>query len=160
MTNEIDPESRITIRPHYDVKGQDVFFMVSSRPVKSLNKGEHRLFEKLKAAENGYKLSDVPVEDLLFIETLLNERLADKLAPVSHETEHHLVVIEPHMDDAILSVGGQLLLRKGKCQITIVCVFGVSNYTSYMEVNKAFLDSDAVSKILRRSIGHTDYELW
>jgi LmbE family N-acetylglucosaminyl deacetylase len=147
MTNEIDPESRITIRPHYDVKGHDVFFMASSRPVKSLNKGEHRLFENLKAAENGYKLSDVPVEDLLFIETLLNERLADKLAPVSHESEHHLVVIEPHMDDAILSVGGQLLLRKGKCKITIVCVFGVSNYTSYMEVNKAFLDSDTVSKI-------------
>ena len=53
------------------------------------------------------------------------------------------------MDDAILSVGGQLLLRKGKCKITILCIFGTSNYTSYMESEKAYLDTELITKIRR-----------
>jgi LmbE family N-acetylglucosaminyl deacetylase len=41
----------------------------------------------------------------------------------------HIVVIEPHMDDAALSVGGLLLLRRGQARVTILSVTKYSNYT-------------------------------
>ena len=43
----------------------------------------------------------------------------------------HLVVVEPHMDDAMLSVGGMLLRRTPHTRLTILSVVQWSTFTSY-----------------------------
>jgi LmbE family N-acetylglucosaminyl deacetylase len=137
----------IKIRPHYHLKGHDVYFLASNRPIKKLNNAEKNLFDDVKINSDGVNLSALSTENISTLESLLDAGFADILTPVAQHSEHHLVVIEPHMDDAILSAGGQLLLRKGKCRITILCVFGISNYTSYMEAGRAYLDSRGITQL-------------
>ena len=138
---------KIKIRPHYRLNGNDVYFLASNRPVKKLNDAEKKIFDYLKKYSNGVNLSALSTENFSSLESLVDAGFADILTPIAQNSEHHLVVIEPHMDDAILSAGGQLLLRKGKCRITILCVFGISNYTSYMEAGRAYLDSQAITQL-------------
>jgi LmbE family N-acetylglucosaminyl deacetylase len=47
------------------------------------------------------------------------------------QSNYHLLVLEPHMDDAALSVGGAMFKRKNKQKITIMTVVGESDFTSY-----------------------------
>ena len=47
------------------------------------------------------------------------------------------MVIEPHMDDAALGVGGLLLHRRGRCRITILSVVTWSNFTAYLKLDLA-----------------------
>lgn len=56
------------------------------------------------------------------------------------DTQSHLVVIEPHIDDAILSVGGALLRRRAKQKITVVSNTYYSNYTCYHEKTTQYKD--------------------
>lgn len=142
--------ARITLRPHYALKGSDLYFLASKRPVKCLTDSEKRLTELLIDSSDGVELSKIPVENLIDLNYFIASEWADMVQPLMPATAHHIVVVEPHMDDAILSVGGQMLLRNGQCRITILCVFGVSNYTSYMEIKRPYLDHEAIT-ILRVS---------
>ncbi|MBL8349607.1 MAG: PIG-L family deacetylase [Burkholderiaceae bacterium] len=58
-----------------------------------------------------------------------------------------LLVIEPHMDDAALSVGGSLLHRIGRCNISILAVVRESNYTSYIRLRRDYLDIGHITKL-------------
>jgi LmbE family N-acetylglucosaminyl deacetylase len=59
----------------------------------------------------------------------------------------HVVVVEPHMDDAALSVGGRLLLRRGRARVTILSVVKWSNYTRELMHGGAALDVQAVTEL-------------
>lgn len=137
----------VKIRPHYHVRGHDLFFLASQRPLKRFCVQEKLFFEQLKNTPTGLPFWEIAAKNHSTLAAWLDEGWADILTPWSPTAQHHLVVIEPHMDDAALSVGGQLLRRKGNCHITIICVFGVSNYTSYMESKHAYLDADAITQL-------------
>lgn len=139
--------SMVKIRPHYHLRGHDLFFLASQRPLKRFSAHEKLFFEQLKNSPTGIPYSDIAAENHSTLAAMVDVGWADILAPLPPRPQHHLVVIEPHMDDAALSVGGQLLRRQGSCHITILCVFGVSNYTSYMESKRAFLDADAITQL-------------
>lgn len=139
--------SMVKIRPHYHLKGHDLFFLASQRPLKRFSAHEKLLFEQLKNTLTGLPYCDIAAKNHTTLADWVEKSWADILTPWLPTAQHHLVVIEPHMDDAALSVGGQLLRRKGNCRITIICVFGVSNYTSYMESKRAYLDADAITQL-------------
>jgi LmbE family N-acetylglucosaminyl deacetylase len=140
-------DSMVKIRPHYHLRGHDLFFLASQRPLKRFCSHEKLFFEQLKNTPTGLPYCEIAAKNHSTLAAWVDEGWADILTPWPQTTQHHLVVIEPHMDDAALSVGGQLLRRKGSCHITILCVFGVSNYTSYMESKRAFLDADAITQL-------------
>jgi LmbE family N-acetylglucosaminyl deacetylase len=137
----------VKIRPHYHVRGHDLFFLASKRPLKRFCAHEKLFFEQLKNTPTGLPYCEIAAKNHSTLAAWVDEGWADILTPWPTTAQHHLVVIEPHMDDAALSVGGQLLRRKGNCHITIICVFGVSNYTSYMESQRAYLDADAITQL-------------
>src|SRR5262249_55274641 len=58
-----------------------------------------------------------------------------------------ILVIEPHMDDAALSVGGIMWLRRIKCEFTVLSLAGVSNFTSYYESGRDFFDIAEVTAL-------------
>src|SRR5204863_9919493 len=69
------------------------------------------------------------------------------IPPVTPPTGPHLLVIEPHMDDAALSAGGRLILRRGQCRITILSVVRWSNFTSYLFLKRNFFDVSAITDL-------------
>ena len=60
--------------------------------------------------------------------------------------EPERVIISPHMDDAMISLGGHLLLWRGYgIRVTVYDFFTVSNFTHW-----GFGDADKVSEIRKR----------
>lgn len=145
--SKINELSYLKIRSSYALRNNNIYFLDSSRPTKRLTEQEENIFLKLKRFDGDIKLSNIIDEWKETINSFVSEGIADIFTPDIQVFDRHIVVIEPHMDDAILSVGGQLLLNKGTCKVTIVCIFGISNYTSYMECDRAYLDTSLITKI-------------
>jgi hypothetical protein len=51
------------------------------------------------------------------------------------------------MDDAVLSAGGRLLHRRGRCRITILSALKWSNHTSYLHLKRNFLNVREVTEL-------------
>jgi len=66
--------------------------------------------------------------------------IVELIPPITPPARPHLVVIEPHMDDAALSAGGRLLHRRGRWRMTILSVVKWSNFTSYLLAKRKLLD--------------------
>ena len=61
----------------------------------------------------------------------------------------HLVIIEPHADDAALSVSGRLLTNLGKMRVTIITVTGWSNTSLDSKLKYGDRGAKAISNIRR-----------
>ena len=58
-----------------------------------------------------------------------------------------VLVIEPHSDDAVLSVGGTMWLRRQDCEFLVVTIGNRSNFTSYYDLDREFFDVDQITAI-------------
>jgi hypothetical protein len=60
----------------------------------------------------------------------------------------HALVIEPHMDDAIVSLGGRLINQSGRQRTTILSLTRWSSYTSYLLSGRTdFTDVEIVTRL-------------
>jgi LmbE family N-acetylglucosaminyl deacetylase len=147
----VDPENISEfvpqLRPHNRRRDNRLFFMISRRPLLELSPDEISLYEDI----NGNKT----VGDLERVHAGATERLLqwrdafvlELLPPISKPARPHLVIIEPHMDDAVLSAGGRLLHRRGNQRITILSVVKWSNFTSFLKLNREFLNVADVTEM-------------
>lgn len=76
--------------------------------------------------------------------------LLELISPSTPAEEPHIVVIEPHMDDAALSVGGRLFKGRGRCRVTMLSVMKWSNFTSYLTVGRDVLSVEEISELRAR----------
>lgn len=138
------------LRPHNRRRGRDVFFMISKRPLLKLLPEESELYENIDGRRTIARLEEIYPGGR---DTLLRwwERgVIELIPPIEANSGPHLVVIEPHMDDAVLSAGGRLLHRRGKNRITILSVVHWSNFTSYMSLQRSFLDARHITDVRQR----------
>jgi LmbE family N-acetylglucosaminyl deacetylase len=85
----------------------------------------------------------------LLIRSFLREGLAELVEPVFPAGRRRVLIIEPHGDDAVLSVGGTMWLRRHECTFVIATMASRSNHTRYRELGGSH-DINAVSEIRRR----------
>lgn len=136
--------------PHYRLREDGLYFLISRRPVARLDAQEQEIWRALDGTAR--------VRDLLarypataepalrrFIELgvclLVEERFP--------EGRRRVLVLEPHMDDGALSLGGVLWSRRAECEFTIVSLAGRSNFTSYYNLERDYFDVDEVSELRR-----------
>jgi len=135
------------VRPHIHRRDQKLFFMISRRPVLELATEEVVLYESIDGRKTVGELED---QKPGAIESLLcwhKAEILELIPPISPPEHPHIVVVEPHMDDAALSVGGRLLHRRGHCRITILSMMRQSNFTSYLTVGRDFTNVAEISKL-------------
>jgi LmbE family N-acetylglucosaminyl deacetylase len=65
------------------------------------------------------------------------------------DTRRRILVIEPHADDAVFSVGGTMWLRRQQCKFVIATMASRSNHTRHWAVGRGF-DIETVSEMRRR----------
>jgi LmbE family N-acetylglucosaminyl deacetylase len=58
-----------------------------------------------------------------------------------------VLVVEPHSDDAVLSIGGTLWARRHECEFVVATVCSRSNFTSYYMLGRDYFDVDAISSL-------------
>jgi LmbE family N-acetylglucosaminyl deacetylase len=144
----------IVRRPHFQLREDSLFFLISHRPFAVLNDAEQNLWNVLENESSvgslRASLGDSAQEG---IRRLLALEVAEVIAPAPVGKRRRIMVIEPHMDDAVLSVGGLMLQRRNECEFLIVTIATRSVATSYRDLDREFFDIETVSGIRKAESG-------
>lgn len=137
-------------RPHFELRDNRLFFLISTRPYMELTPEEVGLWHECDGHTTvGDLESRLPGVRGALLELL--EREVIELAPESFPNDRRkVVVIEPHMDDAVLSVGGRMWEMRDTHEFTVVTIAGVSNFTSYHKIDRDYFDVETVTALRRR----------
>ncbi len=84
------------------------------------------------------------------IREFLRGELCELVEPVFPDGRRRVLVIEPHADDAALSVGGLIWLRRWECNFIVATMASRSNHTSYYDKGVDYFDVREVTEIRRR----------
>ncbi len=149
---KIQPTDDLVVfrRPHFELRNGSLFFLLSTRPHAELDEKEAKLWAMIDGITT--------IGQLKQAQPGAEERLGRfwdsgifELAPLRFPQERkRILVVEPHMDDAILSVGGLMWSLRESCEFTLLSVAGRSNFTSYYSLERDFFDVEKVSQ-LRKS---------
>lgn len=142
------PDDYIPIkRPHFSLRSQKLFFLISKRSFLDLDEGGESLWRMIDG--------EITVGGLRLHFPDLDERLAQfwdlgiiEIVPGHFpDGRRTVLVIEPHMDDAALSLGGWMWERRNECEFTVLTMTGISNFTSYYRIDRDYFDTDTVSEL-------------
>jgi len=143
LSNDLAPVRR----PHFALRDGQLFFLISRRAHMELDAEDVALWNRIDGVSTIAELR-ASVPDLDARLGRLWDCGACELAPSSATRDRRrILVLEPHMDDAVLSVGGQMWARRNECEFTVVTVASKSNFTSYHFLDREFFDVDEVSAL-------------
>ncbi|MBZ5567596.1 MAG: PIG-L family deacetylase [Acidobacteriia bacterium] len=124
--------------------------MISRRPLLELLPEEVPLYESVDGRKTVAELEQLYPGARERLLKWHEAAILELIPPLAAPRQPHLVVIEPHMDDAVISVGGRLLHRRGQCRITILSLVKWSNFTTYLLLKRNFLDIDEITRLRER----------
>jgi len=135
------------LRPHNRRRDQALFFMISRRPLRELSHEDFLLYDSIDGRKTVAELEALHhgARDRLL--AWREAAIIELIPPITPPAGPHLVVVEPHMDDAVLSVGGRLLNRRGRCRTTILSVVKWSNFTSYLTLGRDFMNVQEITDL-------------
>jgi len=146
------PADSIPLRlPHYRLRDGGLYFLISRRPMAVLNAHEQEVWESL---DGSIRVRDVADRFPAGAGEAALRRFVElgvclPVAANFPEGRRRVVVIEPHMDDGALSLGGTMWSRRSQCEFTIVTLAGRNNFTSYYYLERDYFDVDEVSALRR-----------
>jgi LmbE family N-acetylglucosaminyl deacetylase len=146
----IDPRSVPVVLPHFKRRQGEILFLVSRR--EALRLANEPQVEQFDAVDGHACVAELEARFPGVTESLADwaERGMVKFLPAEGPPSdgRRTVVVEPHMDDAALSVGGLLLKRAGRQRTSIVSVTRWSPYTSYLLIGRTdFADLSTVTQL-------------
>ena len=144
-------ENQIPVRrPHFEIRDNRLFFLISARPHMDLTPDEVELWNRCDGhtAVGSLGLPFATARDAL---ARLWESEVIELVPESFPANRRkVIIIEPHMDDAVLSVGGRMWEMRDTHEFIVVTVAGTSNFTSYYKICRDYFDVGTVTALRRR----------
>jgi LmbE family N-acetylglucosaminyl deacetylase len=139
--------------PHFRLVGNEVFFLVSRRPYAQLSTVEIALWQVLDNGSSVAELRKRFPEDADRSLQRFTQLGICTIGEASYPAgRKRVLVFEPHSDDAVLSVGATMWLRRHEYEFIVVTVGSRSNYTSYFDLDREFFDVEKISS-LRSSEG-------
>jgi LmbE family N-acetylglucosaminyl deacetylase len=151
----------IVRRPHFRLQEDSLFFLISKRPFAVLSPAEVNVWNALEkeatVAELGSRLGPQAAEAISRLVTL---EVVEVLTPPPSSKRRRVMVIEPHMDDAALSIGGLMLQRRGECEFLLVTVATQSLASSYRGRDRDFFDVRTVSNLRKAESEIVARMLW
>lgn len=143
------PSDAVVVRrPHFRLQGDSLFFLISKRPFAPLAPAEQNLWSALEQeATVGEIEARLGAQAGESIRRLVALEVAEVLTPAPRGKRRRVMVIEPHMDDAALSVGGLMLQRRAECEFLLVTVATQSVATSYRGIDRDFFDVQTISNL-------------
>jgi LmbE family N-acetylglucosaminyl deacetylase len=143
------PPDRVPVPlPHYRLRGDALHFLVSRRPAAQFDAGERRVWEALDGAATVADLvRRFPGEAEAALQRFVAAGLCLLVETGFRSGRRRVLVIEPHADDGVLSLGGTLWSRRHDCEFTILTLAGVSNFTSYYYLDHDYFDVDEISAL-------------
>lgn len=128
----------IAARPHFRREGDDLYFFLSDRVFHHLNPEEAEIWEKLQSGS--MRAADLP--DPEAVQLMAEAGLVERIEPVENRDRRQIVVIEPHCDDAALSIGATMWKMRTKAEFHLVTMASRSNYSSAFQLHRDRFDRE------------------
>lgn len=138
------------VRPQIRRSGRSLFFMTSSQPVFELSSEDTSLYDSTDGRTSVSELEARYPGARERLSKWHQSSIVEFVPPITPPAGPHLVIIEPHLDDAVFSAGGRLLHRRGHCRITVLTVVKWSNFTRSLVSGHDFVDVEEVSQLRLR----------
>jgi hypothetical protein len=118
-------------RPHSHRRDEALYFLISQRPCARLDDREQVVWDAMDGAalladfrERCGEAAEAAVRH--FWESGFCELVPTRFP----EGRRRVLVIEPQMDDGVLSVGGAMWSRRHECEFTVLSIAGRSNFSA------------------------------
>ncbi|HKO20229.1 MAG TPA: PIG-L family deacetylase, partial [Acidobacteriaceae bacterium] len=73
--------------------------------------------------------------------------LVERIVPVERQNRRPILVIEPHCDDAALSIGGTMWKMRGTAEFHLVTMASQSNYSTAFQMHRNHFDRSQITAI-------------
>jgi LmbE family N-acetylglucosaminyl deacetylase len=144
----IEGSATLIRRPHFRLVGDELFFLISKRPHTRLSSSDAALWAALDPEVSVRELRKrFPGQADATIARLVDLEVCELVHSCDRSRRRRIVVFEPHSDDAALSVGGTMWMRRHECEFVVVTIASRSNCTSYYHLDREFFDVDEVSSL-------------
>ncbi len=145
------PDCLINRRPHFRRSANALYFIASGESCRCLSDSEVAFWESIAEPQSVRALQEVygSQADSLIREFVQNE-FCELIEPTIPNNRRRVLVIEPHADDAALSIGGVMWIRRHECVFVVATMASRSNYTLYHELDLDYFDVDEVTELRRR----------
>lgn len=142
---------RVLPRPHYRLEGEALYFMASTRPHCNLSASELAVWQAIQSPVTLQELHQrFPENAAEVVHTLWHRELCEFVETTFAPGRRRVLVIEPHPDDAALSIAGVMWSRRHECEFTLATMAGRSNYTSYYNLEREYFDIERVAALRRQ----------
>lgn len=136
-------------RPHFRIEDHQLFFLISRRPAMCLDDTDVELWGQIDGSKSVGFLKERFKDAESRVTRLWGAGVIELVRADFPTKRRKILVIEPHMDDAVLSIGGWMLKHCEKSEFTVVSFVGVSNFTSYQKVGREYYDTAGISELRR-----------
>ena len=142
-------ELLLVARPHLQLRGEVLFSVGLPDRGRQLSAAEVQLWHLMQRSVSVQDAlqSCGPGADLL-IRSFVRERVCELVEPSFPANRGRVLIIEPHADDAVLSLGGTLWLRRHECAFVVATMASRTNHTRYRDLGGEH-DIDTVMAIRR-----------
>lgn len=148
QNDHFSPDSVIIRRPQINLKDGHLYFLISTRPLKKLSEFEVKIWNALEQESKFGELKNIyGNETQSVIAKFVQINVCELIKDGSSIVRKKVLVIEPHSDDAALSVGGTMLLQKDTHEFTIATLASISNFTSYYAMQRDFFDINTITAL-------------
>jgi LmbE family N-acetylglucosaminyl deacetylase len=138
-------------RPHFQLQGAALCSLgAPQNPPHQLGAPERQLWSLLQRPVSVGAVRESLGDDADgTLREFLRGGYCELIEPEFATARHRVLVIEPHADDAIFSVGGTMWLRRHECVFVIATMASRSNHTRYRDLGQG-PDIGGVTDIRRR----------
>jgi len=139
----MNPDSLIVARPHFRQRGKDLYFFLSDRIYHSLKPGEARVWEELQSAPRSLK----DLGDEAAVESLAASKAVEVIEPTARTNRRRILVVEPHCDDAALSIGATMWKMRNEVEFDLLTMASRSNYTSAFQLHRDYFNRADITRM-------------
>jgi LmbE family N-acetylglucosaminyl deacetylase len=132
--------------PHFTIKEDAFYFLISHHPFLEPAKPLAAMFHRVNGRATVGELMQ-GTGAIQALATLWEQGIIHMAPQPSSLQGSKILVVEPHPDDAALSVGGALLLERTNSAKTILSVCSRSNSTSYMALGRDYFDASTITEL-------------
>jgi LmbE family N-acetylglucosaminyl deacetylase len=138
------------VLPHFEKRGRELYFLISRRPSLTFSERDEQLFAAIDGRRTVGDLRTVREDATEVLCDWRDKQIVVLKRPRSCSGVGHIVIVEPHMDDALASNAGRLLARTSPPRTTVLSVVTKSAFTSYLTQGRlGLLDVQRVSELRR-----------
>lgn len=140
---ESDEDSLVYARPHFRREGGNLYFFLSSRSYRRLNEAEAAIWDALSAGSS--KVGEL--HDRLAVKQMAEDGLIEIVPPVGAKGRRRILIVEPHCDDAALSIGATMWKMREQVEFHLLTMASRSNYSTAFHMHRDFFNRSRITEM-------------